>query len=94
MLATPRAWDSAQEGAGVDSSPHASMGVERRESGFVIDVRLDGSWLQAPARKFPVFLDPTVTITGANPEASFEVTCGECTGTTEELRVGSTTTAT
>src|SRR5207302_87036 len=41
---------------------HASMAVTKDGHGFVIDLAIDPAWLHNPARRFPVFLDPSFTM--------------------------------
>ena len=62
ILTPPVAYDSAP-GRGLDPrNHHARIGVREVAGGFQVDLTIDQAWLGDPARRFPVFLDPTISI--------------------------------
>src|SRR5262252_1192856 len=56
------------------------MSVKEGKSGFEVTLSLDQTWLKDPTRKFPVFLDPTITVQPDTLDATFVADCGACTG--------------
>lgn len=73
-LAAPTA---AESGAGEFEAPPpadgvASMAVREVGANFLIDLRLDPIWLADPARRFPVYLDPTIEIRSPTEDANFK----------------------
>src|SRR5205823_5624598 len=63
VLNPAEAWEQPLEpGEQPLRAGHASMTVARRGHQFQIDVAVDQAWLRDPARRFPVFLDPSLTI--------------------------------
>jgi RHS repeat-associated protein len=77
VLAAPLAYDSGPRSLSPKDT-HARLDVQRVVGGFQIDLALDGAWLQDPARRFPVFLDPTLTVQPDSNDASFAANCGNC----------------
>jgi hypothetical protein len=70
---------------------HASLAVSRSGNDFLVDLSIDGTWLSAPGRQFPVKVDPTITILPAFQDASFNFNCMACTGVGgERLSIGTT----
>ncbi len=89
VLETPTVYDSADSGEiGARAETHAGMDVTDLGDSFALDLSVDRPWLEDPARVFPVFLDPTITIqksaTETTEDASFEFNCATqvCTGST------------
>ncbi|OLE21203.1 MAG: hypothetical protein AUG49_22635 [Catenulispora sp. 13_1_20CM_3_70_7] len=63
VLNQAQAWEQAAErGERPLAAGHASMSVVRTTRGYLIDVTIDRAWLHDPSRRFPVFLDPTLTV--------------------------------
>ena len=56
----------------------ASLDVKRIAGGFSIDLLVDAEWLRDPARRFPVLLDPTITVQPAVRDATFYASCPTC----------------
>jgi hypothetical protein len=52
---------------------HASLDVAKVAGGFVVDLAVDEQWLSDPARRFPVVVDPTITIQPPVEDASYAV---------------------
>jgi len=77
-IAAPTARDSAQEPEYPRRARHASMDVEQVGGEFLIDLTLDSAWLGDPARQFPVFLDPSITVQPDDYDAVFEGNCPSC----------------
>jgi hypothetical protein len=79
ILTPPVAYDSAP-GHGLDPRDHhARIGVTEVGGGFQVDLTIDQAWLGDPGRRFPVFLDPTITLQPDSSDASFAATCSNCT---------------
>lgn len=80
VLAAPTVFDSSGENVvpGDVESP-ASMTVQSAGAEFLIALSLDREWLRAPARQFPVFLDPTITVQPPLEDANFASNCSGCT---------------
>ena len=70
-LAVPRAYDSGHGHAAQDPVSNASLKVTPDKGSFRIDLQLDPIWLRDPARVFPVFVDPTITIQPDTQDAYF-----------------------
>jgi RHS repeat-associated protein len=60
-LAAPVMWDAA--GA---RSRAVEYEIEREGAGWALTVRADEGWVDAPQRRYPVTVDPTVTFTDSN----------------------------
>jgi len=78
-LKAPYAYDSGTRNV-EPRQPHAQMSVKEGKDGFDVTLSLDQSWLKDPARKFPVFLDPTITVQPETLDTTFVADCGGCTG--------------
>jgi RHS repeat-associated protein len=75
-LTPPIAYDSSHS---LDpGNGHAQMTVQPVTGGFQVDLALDRAWLDDPARRFPVFLDPTVSIQPDSNDATFQADCSRC----------------
>jgi len=61
-------------------SSAASMAVTRVGGQFAIDIKLDPQWLHDPGRRFPVTLDPTITVQPDTQDAIFVNNCPGCAG--------------
>ncbi len=82
VLQAPHASDSPAAGpgpAGPDTEPHATMTVVKDGAADVVRVALDADWLNAPGRRFPVLLDPTIMVRPDLQDASFSASCTGCT---------------
>jgi len=55
-----------------DAKPE--LRVEQSGRDLVVTLRLDGQWLRAPQRRFPVYLDPSMTIQPDVDDATFSST--------------------
>ena len=79
VLAAPFALDAAGDGV-VTPLDEANATLDAREAkgDLVITLEVDGAWLRAPERRFPVRLDPTITIQPSVEDASFATTCPNC----------------
>lgn len=64
----------------------ASMDVVREAGKYLITLGLDEKWLQATDRRFPILLDPSITIPTSSEDAAFKTSCTtnstDCQGTT------------
>jgi RHS repeat-associated protein len=56
----------------------ASLDVTTVAGGYALDLRIDAEWLAAPERRFPVEVDPTITVQPAVEDASFQTGCSTC----------------
>jgi RHS repeat-associated protein len=56
------------------------MSVQEAKDGFHVTLSVDSAWLHDPARSFPVFVDPTLTIQPDTLDTTFEANCATCTG--------------
>jgi len=77
FLTAPFAYDSGLRSLN-PKDPHARIDVQQTSGGFQIDLTLDAAWLQDPGRRFPVFLDPTLTIQPDSNDATFAANCSNC----------------
>ena len=89
VLESPTVFDSSERGeVGARAERRASMDVTELGTGFALDLSVDQGWLDDPARVFPVYLDPTITIqkstTETTEDATFEFGCATqvCAGST------------
>ena len=78
-LKAPYAYDSGTKNV-EPGQPHAQMSVKEGKNGFEVTLILDQSWLKDPFRKFPVFLDPTITVQPDTLDTTFAADCGGCAG--------------
>ena len=85
---------AAEDGVEHPVQPHASLAVTRAGDDFLLDLAVDGPWLRDPSRRFPVRVDPTITIQPDFQDASFDGNCPTCKGTaTDRLPIGSASTS-
>src|SRR4051794_33722054 len=63
-----------------DRQSHVAMSVTQTGQDFAIELTVDSAWLADPARRFPVTVDPTITVQPTSQSAEFEGTCGSCEG--------------
>lgn len=66
------------------------MDVAPEDGRLAIDLTVDRAWLENPERKFPVLLDPTITIKPPTKEGNFDALCGTCTALGSPLWIGTT----
>src|SRR6266851_4169686 len=79
VLQAPRATEAPAGHALVPGGPpHAAMTVRNHGSWLEVRVSVDRGWLSSPRRRFPVLLDPTITIQPDTQDASFAANCGTC----------------
>ncbi|MCA1720794.1 MAG: DNRLRE domain-containing protein, partial [Actinobacteria bacterium] len=77
------------------SAAHATMTATHDGAADVFTVSVDPDWLNAPERRFPVLLDPTITVQPDAQDASFPATCAGCTPyVSNRLYIGSSDTNT
>ena len=69
FLAAPRASDAT------GALRNGSLAVSKKQDGFTVELALDSKWLRDAARRFPVRLDPTITIQPDSQDASFQANC-------------------
>jgi RHS repeat-associated protein len=80
---------AAENDEPVANRSHASLAVTRIGDVFALDLSIDGQWLRAPGRQFPVRLDPTITIQPTIQDASFDFGCLGCAGvSSDRLSIG------
>ncbi len=96
VLAAPVVQEAA--GARGSAAPAAdakpALAVSRDGRDLVMRLSVDQGWLRAPGRRFPVRLDPTLTIQPDSQDATFAASCGGCTPySLDRLYVGSDTSA-
>jgi hypothetical protein len=81
VLTAPYASDSTPSGeARRGESPHAALSVTRVGNNHRVELTIDSAWLQDPRRRFPVLVDPTVSIQSGVQDASFNANCPQCEG--------------
>jgi RHS repeat-associated protein len=96
VLAAPVVQEAT--GAHGSAAPAAAakpeLTVRRDGRDLVARLSIDGGWLRAPGRRFPVRVDPTLTIQPDAQDATFAASCGGCTPfVVDRLYVGSDTSA-
>jgi RHS repeat-associated protein len=80
VLDAPVAVDADLNGQpSTPTGPNAKLDVRKVGRGFSLALDLDRAWLKAPERRFPVLLDPTITLNPPVEDASFAATCPNCT---------------
>ncbi len=65
---------------GRDVARHVSMEVEEVDGRFQVELTVDEAWLRDPARRFPVTVDPTITVQPTSKSAEFVGSCPGCSG--------------
>ena len=92
VLDAPVAVDADLNGqASTPTGSNAKLDVRKVGRGFSLTLELDRAWLKAPERRFPVLLDPTITINPPVEDASFATTCPGCYPyASESISVGTT----
>ena len=92
VLDAPVAVDADVNGQpSAPTGPNAKLDVRKVGRGFSLTLDLDRTWLKAPERRFPVQLDPTITINPPVEDGSFATTCPGCYPyVTDTISVGST----
>ncbi|HST47873.1 DNRLRE domain-containing protein [Jatrophihabitans sp.] len=79
LLDAPVALDAGATGhPSAQTGRNATLDVKKTGQGFTLTLDLDRSWLKAPERRFPVRLDPTITINPPVEDASFAASCANC----------------
>ncbi len=81
VLAAPAVQESAggQASAPPDAAARPALTVRQDGRDLVMRLSLDRGWLRAAGRRFPVHLDPTITIQPDTLDASFAANCAKCT---------------
>ena len=83
QLAAPVATEATPEGDPIPGeAPNASMAVTAVDGGLRVDLAVDDAWASDPGRRYPILLDPTLTIQPSAEDASFQGTCPTCVATT------------
>ncbi|MCA1824441.1 MAG: DNRLRE domain-containing protein, partial [Frankia sp.] len=83
-----------EEGGGPapDRSAKPSLRVARSGTQFVADLALDSTWLHSPSRRFPVYLDPTLTIQPPLADMKIDMSCEICPKpSSDRLAIGTDT---
>ena len=76
--------------ARASADPGLSLKVTRTGARFVVDLALDPVWLRDPVRRFPLLLDPTITIQSTSQYGNFNFNCATCLPLVDErVRIGS-----
>jgi RHS repeat-associated protein len=79
-LKPPYAYDSGEKDVEPGQS-HASMAVRQAGDGsFTVTLSVDATWLKDSSRRFPVFLDPTITVQPDTLDTTFVADCATCAG--------------
>jgi hypothetical protein len=78
-LQAPFAYDSGAKNIDPTQS-HAQISVKEVSGGFQVTLGVDAAWLHDPARVFPVFVDPTLTIQPDTLDTTFAANCATCSG--------------
>lgn len=76
VLERPLAFDAAESRpphASATAGKRAALAVTRAGGEFELELSLDEAWLTSPERRFPVTLDPTITIQPDVEDASWAV---------------------
>jgi hypothetical protein len=91
VLDAPVVWE------GDDTMPAAaarpSLAVRQQGAALAVTLSLDRSWLRAPDRRFPVHLDPSITIQPTVEDATFTTVSTATPLTRDAIFVGSDSTA-
>jgi len=90
-LDAPVVWEGDDLTAAAGAKP--ALTVEQDGDGLVATLSLDRDWLRAPGRRFPVHLDPTITVQPHLRAATFK-TVASAPGNPLWLQVGSDNTST
>ncbi|HEX8081372.1 MAG TPA: DNRLRE domain-containing protein [Jatrophihabitans sp.] len=94
VLDAPVAVDADLNGQPSRSTgPNATLDVRKVGRDFSLVLDLDRAWLKAPERRFPVLLDPTVTLDPPAEDANFRANCSSCTPDVDDLIAVGTTSA-
>ena len=88
-LDAPVVWEGSDVAPQADAKP--VLTVQPGGTGLLVTLALDGGWLRAPGRVFPVHLDPSITIQPHQYHASWPTSGGSAVA---DIRVGSSASAT
>jgi RHS repeat-associated protein len=70
-----------------------ALDVRRAGRSLAIELRIDRRWLRDPARRFPVLVDPTITVQPTTQYGNFNFNCSTCTPKVDTLvRIGTSAT--
>ena len=78
-LKAPYASDSGAR-AVEPGQPHARVSVQENGDGFQVTLSVDQTWLHDSARRFPVFVDPTISVQPDTLDTTFTADCATCQG--------------
>src|SRR5262245_40199264 len=78
-LKAPFAYDSGPKSIDPGQS-HAQLSVKETKDGFQVTLSVHTAGLHDPTRRFPVFVDPSLTIQPDTLDTTFEANCPNCTG--------------
>ncbi len=92
VLAAPTVTEAADPGRVAPPDPAAkpSLVAEQHGRDLLLRLSLDSGWLAAPDRRFPVELDPTVTLQPDTEDASFTPVAGSAATTADHVYMGAT----
>ncbi len=92
VLAAPTVTEAADPGRVAPADPAAkpSLVAEQQGSELLLRLSLDPEWLATPTRRFPVELDPTITIQPDVEDASFTPVSGSAAVTDQRVFMGAT----
>ena len=92
VLAAPTVTEAADPGRLAPPGPAAkpSLAAEQHGRELLLRLSLDPGWLAAPTRRFPVELDPTMTIQPDAEDASFTPVAGSAAITDDRVYMGAT----
>jgi hypothetical protein len=63
-----------------DAARHVSMSVDQVGGRYEVELAIDEDWLRDPKRRFPVTVDPSITVQPTAKSAEFTATCPGCSG--------------
>ena len=92
VLDAPLVWEG--DGTAPADGAKPTLRVQPDGNDLVATLGLDGDWLRAPGRRFPVRLDPSVTIQPDVQHASYRTVAGTLPTSTWDMYVGSNATTT
>ena len=92
VLAAPTVTEAADPGRVAPPDPAAKPSLVAEQDGrdVLLRLSLDPGWLAAPTRRFPVELDPTITLQPDTEDASFRPVTGSAAVTDQRVFMGAT----
>ena len=92
VLAAPAVWEADDTALAAEAKP--ALRVEQSGRDLVATLSLDQAWLHAPGRRFPVHLDPSITIEPDVRHATYKTVSGTTPVSLTDIYVGSDATST